>query len=97
LTLDRLGEIREEGGFSSLDKALMSPAAAVQDWPRVELTEISASYLKQGQPVQIAKAPTNGWVRIFSESTGKDGDQFIGVGEIMEDGRIAPRRLVASH
>jgi tRNA pseudouridine55 synthase len=97
LTLDKLAEIRDEGGFASLDQALMSPAAAVQDWPRVELTEISASYLKQGQPVQIAKAPTTGWVRIFSESAGNDGDQFIGVGEIMEDGRIAPRRLVATH
>ena len=95
-TLEKLAKLQRSGGFASLDKVLMSPAAAVQDWPKVELTEISASYLKQGQPVQIAKAPTSGWVRIFSESADIDGDQFIGVGEIMEDGRVAPRRLVAS-
>jgi len=99
-TLEKLAELMENSGFPGLDEVLMSPAAAVQDWPKVELTEISASYLMQGQPVQIAKAPTSGWVRIFSESADNNGDHdedhFIGVGEIMEDGRVAPRRLVAS-
>ena len=93
VTLDKLLEIKETEGFLCLDKGLKSPAEAVPDWPRVELSEITASYLKQGQPVQIAKAPTTGWVRIFSE--GEDG--FIGVGEIIEDGRVAPRRLVATN
>jgi tRNA pseudouridine55 synthase len=93
LTVETLEQILEEKGQQGLDECLLSPAAAVPDWPSVELTEVSASYLKQGQPVQIAKAPTAGWVRIFSES---EDEAFIGVGEIMEDGRIAPRRLVAS-
>ena len=96
LTLEELAELKENGGFPGLDEVLMSPAAAVQDWPKVELTEISASYFMQGQPVQIAKAPISGWVRIFSESADSNEDHFIGVGEIMEDGRVAPRRLVAS-
>lgn len=96
VTIERLEEMLEADGQSRLDDCLLSPAAAVPDWPSVELTEISASYLKQGQPVQIAKAPTTGWVRIFSESPSSDAEAFIGVGEIMEDGRIAPRRLVAT-
>jgi tRNA pseudouridine55 synthase len=42
-----------------------------------------------GQPVLVPKAPTEGWVRIY------DGRHaFIGVGEIEDDGRVAPRRLM---
>lgn len=100
ITVTELEEMGSEQGFSALDGQLFSPALAVADWPRVELTELGVAYFKQGQPVQIPKAPLNGWVRIFSESTGNDEtndlDGFIGVGEIMEDGRVAPRRLVAT-
>ena len=92
VTIAELEDCLEKHGEQGLDDLLLSPAEALPDWPRVDLTEISASYLRQGQPVQIAKAPTSGWVRIFSES---QDSGFIGVGEIMEDGRIAPRRLVA--
>ncbi len=90
----------EREGPQSLDKMLLPESAAVMDWPAVELSDITASYLRQGQPVQISNAPTTGWVRIFSESnsdqdeTGNPEETFLGVGEILEDGRIAPRRLV---
>jgi tRNA pseudouridine55 synthase len=93
VTVEMLEQILADQGQAGLDDRLLSPAAAVPDWPSVELTEVTAAYFKQGQPVQIAKAPTAGWVRIFSES---EDEAFIGVGEIMEDGRVAPRRLVAS-
>lgn len=92
ITVQELEQCLEDRGEQGLDDLLLSPSEALPDWPKVELTEISASYLRQGQPVQIAKAPTTGWVRIFSES---QEPAFIGVGEIMEDGRVAPRRLVA--
>jgi hypothetical protein len=35
-------------------------------------------------------------VSIFSESDDPN-EQFIGVGEVMEDGRITPRRLVVTN
>jgi len=91
ITLDELADLSDEERLS----LLRPESSAVCDWPSVELTELTASYLKQGQPVQIAGAPTEGWVSIFSES--KDSGIFLGVGEILEDGRIAPRRLVAMH
>lgn len=72
---------------------LLPAAAAVQDWPRVGLTELTAAYVRQGQPVQVAGAPASGWVRIFREAAG--AETFLGVGEITDDGRVAPRRLVA--
>ena len=84
------------GDRDALDSKLLPVYSAVKDWPSVELTDITTSYLRQGQPVQIANAPTEGWVSIFSEST-DDSNEFVGIGEILEDGRIAPRRLVAVH
>jgi tRNA pseudouridine55 synthase len=92
LTLDELRQL----DLSALDEKLLPISSAVKDWPSVEMTEITASYLRQGQAVQIANAPTEGWVSIFSESE-DDRDDFVGVGEILGDGRIAPRRLVVVH
>jgi tRNA pseudouridine55 synthase len=56
---------------------------------RRALTGDAAFYLRQGQPVLVPKAPTSGWVRLYEgEST------FLGMGEILDDGRVAPRRLM---
>jgi len=77
-----------------MDQTLLSASAAVSDWPRSILSELTASYLMQGQPVQVPNSPVSGWVSLFSEV--EDDNNFIGVGEILDDGRIAPRRLVAT-
>jgi len=80
--------------WEELDNFLLPVCAAVKEWPMVQLTDVTTSYLRQGQPVQVSNAPTDGWVGIFRESAG-EGDSFVGVGEILGDGRVAPRRLVA--
>jgi len=67
-------------------------ASTVGQWPEVALTGAPAFYLKQGQPVLVPHAPTTGWVRLV-EGTDTEGT-FIGVGEILDDGRVAPRRLI---
>ena len=91
LTLEYLAEQREHG---SLDKLLRPIASAVGQWPEVNLTDATSFYVRQGQPVQVPHAPTSGWVRLNETC---DGDNaFIGVGEVLDDGRIAPRRLVVS-
>jgi tRNA pseudouridine55 synthase len=46
----------------------------------------------QGQPVQVSRAPTEGWVQLLEIA--EEEDIFLGVGEVLADGRIAPRRLV---
>ena len=94
-TLDELRNIKENSGLQGIDALLEPASSAVQHWPAVELTELMAAYFTQGQAVQVSHAPTNGWVRVFSESGGQGGE-FLGVGEILEDGRVAPRRLVAT-
>ena len=42
-----------------------------------------------GQPVLVPQAPTEGMVRLYDS-----GDVFLGVGEILDDGRVQPKRLV---
>ena len=75
-------------GPQALDAPLLPMEAAVSGWPTVRLPEGVAFYLLKGQPVQVPHSPTEGWVRIHTERAG-----FIGVGEVLDDGRIAPRRL----
>ena len=84
-------ESLRDGGSAALDARLRPMEAAVSQWPSVRLTEGVAFYLRKGQPVLVPHSPTEGWVRIHAERAG-----FIGVGEVLEDGRIAPRRLFVS-
>ena len=88
-----LDELREIGDVQDMDALLLPVSSAVGSWPAVRLHEDTAHYVRQGQPVQVAHAPTDGWVQIFELA---EEDRFLGVGEILTDGRVAPRRLVAS-
>lgn len=63
---------------------------AVERLPEVNMSDVVASYVTQGQAVQVAKSPLSGFVRM----TVGNEREFIGVGEIDEDGKVAPRRLV---
>ena len=89
VTFDEMSRMAELG---KLDGLLQPVATAVGQWPPVELAGAPAFYLKQGQPVLVPHAPTEGWVRIYEQEN--DDGRFIGVGEILNDGRVAPRRLI---
>lgn len=91
ITLAELEQLAEEEGFAAMDARLLPMESALADWPQVKLTQDSAHYLRQGQAVQVPKAPTHGWVCLFA-----DDDCFLGVGQILGDGRVAPRRLINS-
>ncbi len=88
VTLEQLEALAGEG-YARLDALLLPMESALAQWPGVRLTGDAAFYLRQGQPVLVPKAPTSGWVRLYEgEST------FLGMGEILDDGRVAPRRLM---
>ena len=91
-TLAELEAVRADGGHAALDDLLLPVERAVEHWPEVHLTDLTAYYLSKGQPVIVPRAPTRGWVRIHEDANG--GSRFLGVGEVLDDGRIAPRRLV---
>ena len=91
-TIGTLEQMRSEG--LSLDGLLLAQDSAVSDWPAVMLGDISADFLLKGQPVQVARAPTSGFVRIYHLIENQP-NVFLGIGEIQDDGLVAPRRLIA--
>lgn len=89
VSIEALTHLLADGGFEALDGLLIPMDQALDNWPAVHLTENSTFYVRQGQPVQVPKAPTSGWVRLFASN-----ERFLGVGQILDDGRVAPKRLV---
>jgi tRNA pseudouridine55 synthase len=91
VTLDRIEELArlEEGGLAALDALLLPLESTLGHWPAVRLSEDAAFYLRQGQAVLVPQAPTEGVVRLFDPS-----GKFIGVGCILDDGKVQPKRLV---
>ena len=89
VTFPTLEEARLQG---SLDPFVQPVWSAVRDWPEVLLNQDMAYYLRHGQPVIVPHAPTSGRVRLL-ETLGAE-QRFLGVGEILDDGRVAPRRLL---
>ncbi|MEM9384600.1 MAG: tRNA pseudouridine(55) synthase TruB [Pseudomonadota bacterium] len=88
LTLEALEALMAEGGLDALDERLLPVDSAISHWPSVRLGADSAFYLRNGQPVQVPRAPTRGLVRLYGEDA-----RFLGMGRITEDGRVAPKRL----
>ena len=93
-SLEELDDIKIENATEGLDRVLLPVSAAVDDYPEVEMTELTASYFLQGQAVQIAGVSGEGMVAVYAETD--EVRNFVGVGSILDDGRIAPRRLVAT-
>ena len=92
VSFESIQEARSEGSDALL--ALLRPSAAmVGDFPPVSLTSNSLWHVRHGQAVMVPHSPSKGWVRLHEEGLGDNG--FIGVGEVLEDGRIAPRRMLA--
>lgn len=89
LSVDSLQQTFDDGGLEALDRLLLPLDSAVDNRPAVELAENVAYYLRQGQPVMVPNAPTDGWLRLYDHQR-----RFLGMGEILDDGRVAPRRLV---
>lgn len=88
VTLDVVRE-RAEQGLDMLDELLLPMESALAEWPSINLSDTGLHYVRQGQPVLVPQAPTHGWVRLFSPD-----ERFIGVGCILDDGRVAPKRLL---
>jgi len=90
VTTQKLIEEFESGGLSVIDKHLIPMDRAIADLPEVVLPSITASFIKNGQPVLVRHLPEEGLVRLYEE------EQFIGIGCIDDDGKVAPRRLIVS-
>ncbi|MFB4202761.1 tRNA pseudouridine synthase B [wastewater metagenome] len=91
VTLPALETLDGDEGRAALEQRLIPMEQALGDWPDIHLSGDLAAYVRQGQPVWVPRAPGQGWVRLFAE-----GERFLGMGTVLDDGRIAPKRLVAT-
>lgn len=91
VTLEELERVHAEGGNEAVDQFLLPVDSGLQHWPLLQFSEHSSFYWLQGQPVRAPEAPKFGMVRVQDHN-----GRFIGIGEVSEDGRIAPRRLIRS-
>lgn len=86
VTLDRVEELQQDR--AGLDALLIPGDRGLQHLPGVTLTTDAAYYLVRGQAVRAAELPRSGLVRLYAEEAG-----FLGVGKVLGDGRVAPKRL----
>lgn len=99
VTLEQLQELvqqaeqQEVPAAELLDPLLMPMDSPASDFPVVNIPSVVAAYFKNGQPVRASTTPAEGLVRVTEGEEGK----FIGMGEIDDQGRVAPRRLVVEY
>lgn len=82
-------ELLAEEGLGALDKKLLPIDSALSNINKVELAEETVHYFCEGQAIIVANAPAEGYVRIYD-----DKRTFLGLGEVLDDGKINPRRLI---
>jgi tRNA pseudouridine55 synthase len=91
VTMATLEALHANDRIADMDALLLSADAAVEGLPLVKLSESGGFYIRQGQPVLVPNAPCDGMVRVALET-----GEFLGIGEILDDGRVAPRRLIVT-
>jgi len=89
IDMERLQALAEQG-MEALDEVLLPMETALAQWPDICLSDEMAYYVRQGQPVFVPRAPTSGWVKLRTSDR-----RFLGMGQVMDDGRVAPKRLVS--
>ena len=90
VTPEQLTAVRKAGRDSDLDVLLKPIESCMQHLPRLSLPEAATFYIRQGQPVLVPNGPQSGMVRI-ADARGL----FLGVGDMRDDGKLAPKRLLA--
>ena len=88
ISAEELALEKEKRGLDKIDQFLIPMDRAIQDLPEVNLPSITASHVKNGQAVLVRHLPKNGLVRMYED------EQFIGIGSIDDDGKVAPKRLI---
>lgn len=90
VTLEMLAKLQETS-MEALDRVILPTDSALTALPAIRLDADSAHYVCHGQAVFVPRAPTAGLVRLYAAD-----DLFLGIGEVADDGRVAPRRLMVA-
>lgn len=87
-TLEELEALAKQDP-AALTACLLSVQTAVSVFPAVKLNSDASFYLRMGQPVRTPLPSNTTLVRLIS-----DDAKFLGMGEVLSDGRVKPHRLV---
>lgn len=93
-SLDELEETAAGGGSEALDRLLLRADSALPHLPELVVPPAMAVLLRQGQAVRSAETPAAGLLRLYSREGAGEGREFLGVGRVLEDGRIGAKRLI---
>jgi tRNA pseudouridine55 synthase len=88
ISLKKIEYIAEKGQ-QALYNLLLPMDAALKDIPKIRLADEEVYCLSLGQSVTTSGLAKSGQLRIYNSS-----QQFIGLGEATEDGKIYPKRLI---
>lgn len=94
VTLAEVERVAAEAGEAGLDRLLLPPDVALAGWPAIELSPENAYHVRRGQTAPQASGLPAGTKAALYERAGEGERAFIGIGEITDDGRVAPRRLL---
>ena len=105
ISLPDLEALRESEGEQALDTRLLTMDAGIRHLTAIGLSEDAAFYFRQGQAVMVPQVyqqtEEGDIVRVFENrdenggvSPGETSALFLGVAEVTDDGRVAPKRLV---
>lgn len=76
---------------SDLQSCLLPVETAVQVFPAIQLSTSAVFYIRMGQPVRSPITMHTQLVRLMSEDA-----KFLGMGEILADGRVKPHRMLST-
>lgn len=87
-TLEALNALQDQG-VAALDAVLLPIESGLAGWPEVRLSPDAGFYIRQGQAVFVPQLKIRGLVRLYTAD-----NLFLGIGQVLDDGRIAPKRLM---
>ena len=99
VTMSALQAQAERHNSTELMAMLLPLDSALSNWPMLKVNADAAHYLRSGNPVRLGRLPTDAvvagnnsaaqWVRLYDQAK-----RFLGIGEVLLDGRVAPRRML---
>lgn len=91
VTLPQLQALRDAGDVTALDGLLIPVETALTHLPALHVDAAEAQALRLGQSIAVAAVPEGDVATLF------DGEgAFMGIAELLADGRVKPRRLLAN-
>ena len=91
ISKEELEESFAQNGLAGIDALLLPTDTLTLDFPEVVLNEEMMYYILHGQPLQLPQSPEQGYIRLYGPQ-----HQFIGIGEINDDGNVAPKRIIST-